>query len=509
MKFVIRADAGPEIGGGHVMRCLALAMAARDAGHDVTFVSADTPGNLIARIGQHGFAISVLPVPEVPDRHGQTEIWRALSTDEDAHRSARIASDAHWLILDHYGLGHEWITKVRRALPDIRILALDDLDRELLGADILLDPAHDGRARSQPRMALLSGPQWALLRPEFTRLRATAVSRPAGQKLLILPGMLDAAGLAPAALDAVADMPDLDIEIVMGSGSQSLDAVQSRIADRPRCSLTLDATDMAARMAKADFAIGAGGGTAWERCCLGLPSVAIAVAPNQQPGIDMLERAGAAIGLPYEALGTPGLITDAVAKMRTTRANMSRAAAALCDGQGAARVVSALSGTLRTVTSGDAQRLFDWRNQTHIREASLDPKPLNWDDHRAYMDRISTPQPDGVWLIYSEGGADIGHVNARLHSPGTWVWSYYIGANDTVPGAGKRMLTAFLRQMIARGDVDAISAHVVATNVRSARLHKDLGFKLQPGSASGSLEFRLAACEVAKRLGLPQDKGAT
>lgn len=39
---------------------------------------------------------------------------------------------------------------------------------------------------------------------------------------------------------------------------------------------------LAPLMAKADLAIGAGGATTWERCCLGLPAVVITIAENQK-----------------------------------------------------------------------------------------------------------------------------------------------------------------------------------------------------------------------------------
>ena len=45
---VIRADASQVIGSGHVMRCLTLAERLRRRGEDVTFVSRELPGNLIA-----------------------------------------------------------------------------------------------------------------------------------------------------------------------------------------------------------------------------------------------------------------------------------------------------------------------------------------------------------------------------------------------------------------------------------------------------------------------------
>ena len=38
---------------------------------------------------------------------------------------------------------------------------------------------------------------------------------------------------------------------------------------------------MAELISKCDLAIGAAGTTAWERCCLGLPSIIITIADNQ------------------------------------------------------------------------------------------------------------------------------------------------------------------------------------------------------------------------------------
>ncbi|MSQ57471.1 MAG: hypothetical protein EXR35_08185 [Limnohabitans sp.] len=50
-------------------------------------------------------------------------------------------------------------------------------------------------------------------------------------------------------------------------------------------------------MAEADLAIGAGGSSNWERCCLGLPSIVIATAANQVPISSELGRLGACLYL--------------------------------------------------------------------------------------------------------------------------------------------------------------------------------------------------------------------
>lgn len=57
--------------------------------------------------------------------------------------------------------------------------------------------------------------------------------------------------------------------------------------------VSTDVPDMAERMLTADLAIGAGGTTTWERCCLGLPTLAVNSANNQKMVNYALDKVGA------------------------------------------------------------------------------------------------------------------------------------------------------------------------------------------------------------------------
>ena len=48
--------------------------------------------------------------------------------------------------------------------------------------------------------------------------------------------------------------------------------------------------NMAEVMTAADLCIGAAGSTSWERCCLGLPSITLAIADNQLGIVDQLVK---------------------------------------------------------------------------------------------------------------------------------------------------------------------------------------------------------------------------
>jgi UDP-2,4-diacetamido-2,4,6-trideoxy-beta-L-altropyranose hydrolase len=343
MRFVIRADGGPEIGGGHIMRCLTLAEEATRRGHEITFVVGEGP--MIERVRMAGY--SVVPLSAMlhtPERFPPHAHWLSAPWDVDAAVTSDVIAQtrADWLILDHYGLDARWVEKQRSAKADLKVLALDDLDDRALGSDLVLDPARlDSAGRNYPVLIALNGPEFALLRPEFAALRPASLAK-RGQKgvlrrVLIAPGLMDATGLAPMALLAIADM-GLDAEVVMGAASQSLAEVQSLVELNDNWTLTLDAKDMAQRMLEADLCIGAAGGTSWERCCMGLPSVVIAVAENQEAGIVALETAGAAVTVIRTGLD-PVALAKLVMKTMETAKVLSNRAASLCDGEGAKRVM--------------------------------------------------------------------------------------------------------------------------------------------------------------------------
>ena len=61
MRVLIRADASPAIGSGHVARCLTLAQVLRQQGAEVAFACRRLPGNRLAALQAEGFPTFALP----------------------------------------------------------------------------------------------------------------------------------------------------------------------------------------------------------------------------------------------------------------------------------------------------------------------------------------------------------------------------------------------------------------------------------------------------------------
>ncbi|MBI3444100.1 MAG: UDP-2,4-diacetamido-2,4,6-trideoxy-beta-L-altropyranose hydrolase [Magnetospirillum sp.] len=313
---IFRADASAAIGTGHIMRCLTLAdvLAARG----VACVFASEAGSAVM--------VPSLAYPVVPP-------------------SAMPA--AHLVVVDHYGLDEA--DEAMLGASAGALMAVDDLPTRVHRCALLLDQTHGRRAEEYaelvpPDCLILAGSDYALLRPQFGAARATALARrDCGLKrILVSLGGSDPDDVTGAVLDAIAASGlDVAVEVVMGAAAPHLEQVRRRAATLPQARVQVGVSDMAALMVEADLAIGAGGGTAWERCCLGLPTLMLTIADNQRDVVRLVTGAGAA-----QAATLPSLARQLRELTPAALTSMSAAAARLCDGGGADRVADAIMSFL-------------------------------------------------------------------------------------------------------------------------------------------------------------------
>jgi len=265
---------------------------------------------------------------------------------------------ATWLIVDHYALDAEWQAHQRRYVD--KIFVVDDLADRPHDCDVLLDQnyplAGDSYGVLVPDGCLvLQGPTYALLRDEFKLARATLRPR-VGEvgHVMISFGGVDGTNETAKALHALAcpDVDDLTADVVVGGTNPHVEELRARTKAMPRVTLHVQATNMAKLTSLADLAICAGGSSAWERCCLGLPSVMIAAVEHQVPFARALAEGGYALYLGDRASVGHEDIAKVVASVRQDPpllSGLSRRGMDLVDGRGSERVVKLM---LRPAATG-------------------------------------------------------------------------------------------------------------------------------------------------------------
>ncbi|KGE79129.1 UDP-2,4-diacetamido-2,4,6-trideoxy-beta-L-altropyranose hydrolase [Halomonas salina] len=360
--IAFRADASRRIGSGHVMRCLTLADALTAQGATCHFLCRPHDGHLIERISAHGHQVHRLPPAEEDHDEVASAVagedapehadWLGVEWPVDAEQSRHILATLRpdWLVVDHYALDARWETIVT---PEgCRVLVIDDLADRAHRADLLLDQnlgrwASDYAGLVPEVCRVLVGPAHALLRPEFADWRDTSLARrqhPRLRHLLITLGGVDADNVTRQVLDSLSRcaLPDdMRISVVMGATAPWLDDVRAQARRMPwPTEVVVNVDDMARRMAEADLAIGAAGSTSWERCCLGVPTLTVVLADNQEGVAQALADVGVARHLgDAEAFAETLPFELAACQEPATLASLSQAASRLTDGLGTGELV--------------------------------------------------------------------------------------------------------------------------------------------------------------------------
>jgi UDP-2,4-diacetamido-2,4,6-trideoxy-beta-L-altropyranose hydrolase len=313
------------------------------------FVCAAGPGDMIDEISARDMRASRLCA------NGEAGGAASTAWEPDAEQTGAAIAAAglspHWLVVDHYGLDRRWERALRGHAR--RIMAIDDLadrahDCEMLLDQNLANPRHARYRQLLPSGATqLLGCQYALVGAEFARLRAAALARRRGQleRVLISMGGSDPSNDTARALDGLqrSRCAGIAVDVVIGAANPHRAALETRCSRVPGCVLHVQTTRMADLMTQADLAISGGGSTTWERCALGLPAIAVSQSEDQVAIARAMADAGG-----HQLLGPSADVREvdyAAALDGMTGAalcDMSAAAAALCDGEGAERVATQL-----------------------------------------------------------------------------------------------------------------------------------------------------------------------
>lgn len=313
MKVLFRTDASVKIGVGHVMRCLTLAEALREAGAECRFICREYPGHLLDLIRRKGFVAHGLPfecdASVAGDWSDSLEGEPATSSDLnwtcDAAQTKVVAEgySADWLVVDHYGVDARWERTLRSMCR--RLMVIDDLADRSHECDLLLDQNyyHDSGERYSglvPRQCVaLLGPAYVLLRPEFITARQRLRKRDGHvRRILVCFGGTDPSDQTTKVLSALRELnrPEIAVDVVVGQTNVNRTSIQSICEELPNVKYHCQVSNMAELVLNADLGIGAGGSAMWERCYLGLPTITVALASNQ---VETTEAVSARRGIEY------------------------------------------------------------------------------------------------------------------------------------------------------------------------------------------------------------------
>lgn len=322
-RFTLRVATDPAVGGGHASRCAALAGCLSSQG-SVLFVVDDTPSIWHDRLVEAGYSVSRV----------------------SAHNFAGLNGGAdNAVILDHYSLTPAEREKWR---TDATVLVgFDDLNQMPEQYDLRIVPNPLTRQASS-REVVLSGVEFIPLAPSFRgsdeNIRCKA------RHCVVGFGLRDSRGGSLLAVNALKQVmvshPQLHLTCMIGSASPHLAELTKLMASmNGKAKLIVDAEDVPSILRTADFTVGGGGISLFERMCLGLPCIVVTNADNQEELAKWIgENAGALVLGNTDEVSTETL-ADAIHDLMNShslRQQLAVDAKSLVDGNGSLRISDAI-----------------------------------------------------------------------------------------------------------------------------------------------------------------------
>jgi len=501
VKVVFRADASLEIGSGHVMRCLTLAHALRERGAECRFVCRNHQGNLLALIRNQGFDVQTLlkkggeslAPADTNEQHLAHASWLEGTWRDDAEATREVLGDTciDWLIVDHYALDARWESALRPLCR--KILVIDDLADRMHDCDLLLDQnlvanmANRYRGKVPDQCGLLSGPDYALLQSEYAKLHFCALPRKGlVRQVLVYFGGADSDNMTGMAIAAFLSLgrEDVSLDVVINPESAHAEAIRSQVEGRSQITLHAQLPTLAQLMAKADLAIGAGGATTWERCCLGLPAIVVTLADNQRPATKELNQQGLVRWLGHKDEVSESMLTLYLGNIldEGLLSACSEKCWQLVDGLGASRVSEFIMLNTETplvarlACLDDETLILGWANDPLVRNNSFNSGHIDPIAHHTWFcDRLRELDHCRFYVVETTDALPVGQVRFQKEGD-AWEVHYALDARVRGRGVAKPLLKTALMAFQQSTDKAQVFGRVRGANAASSQVFEGLGF---------------------------------
>lgn len=440
--LLIRADAGGDLGTGHVMRMLALAQACTEFGVRIWFTCASCPPALLGRLQAEGIYCKLLESV-------------AMGSPEDVLLTLDIARQcrAGWVALDGYHFNFAYQSAIRAA--GFNVMVMDDYGHcERWCADVIINQ-NFGRegyeyANAVEAGRVLTGTGHALLRREFWTCEPAVNGSGPISRILVTMGGVDPGNATLDVLEALNQVTAEDrltVRVLVGPANPHRVALEAILCQLSyEVELVSGISSMVPLYQWADGIISAAGSSCYEWLLLGLPGAVLAIADNQLPIVQSLVASGSACLL-HESNLFSGLVD--VQRLNYwilgSRSGGERSPGyVISDGVGALRVATHLCGEhffLRPPRRSDARKVFDWANDSTSRAMSFSVEKIPYAEHCAWWTQRLADPDSWIRIIEDPAAGSLGIIRLqRWGETGTAEISINIAPSARGNGIGWRSI---------------------------------------------------------------------
>ena len=328
MKILFRVEATPELGSGHLMRCLALAEKFRQLISNV-YITFITSSNAVSeQVKSYDYKLINLP--------SSKNMVEEIGYYEKYLKKAIFITD-----ISDISEGYLKTLKKKVCL----LVSIDDSSDTVFYSDILINPNlnpsinHSYSSRTQ----YYSGAKYIILKKAFEKYAVKKKRLRRGVKsLFICFGGSDRNNITKKIVNMIREM-DVNITVVIGIMYPYYNELVKDIKEHVNIQIKRNAHNMDELIYDADLAIISGGTLLYETCAIGTPAIVICQNREQNRESEFFAENNATINLGIFDNINEDTARNTILKLNSdygTRQLLSKNAKQLIDGRGADRIVN-------------------------------------------------------------------------------------------------------------------------------------------------------------------------
>lgn len=437
------------------------------------------------------------------------EIPSSVKDEADYLSQTIIREKAVLVVFDHYGIDAEYERRVKEQ-SGVTILSFDDT-YETHWADFLLNQniyakAEHYTGRVPTKCKVFAGVEYALLRDEFKAAKPASKKRlkKADIRILITMGGADEHNVALMAMKAVeASAYPIRTTVVCGKLNPHHEQLAqfAKEAAKPFDILRYS-DDMAGLMREADIAITAAGATTIETLFMGLPSLVVTIADNQEKIADALQEKALALTLGrYDKIdasafgeGLRRLIEEDGFREQT-----GEKAAALFKQDGVSSMIREVRKSLFSefevveASYADSDDLLELANDAMVRKNSFSQERIAAQGHQKWLQGVLA-DPSRLLLKVTSKGAFVGQVRFDGLDKDECVISFSLSPLVRGLSMADKILLQAVSLVAKKYRIKTVIAEIKKENFASIRSFEKAGFTVNPEREEKNfirMEYRL------------------
>tara|TARA_Y100000385_G_scaffold291823_1_gene372761 strand:- start:10938 stop:12362 length:1425 start_codon:yes stop_codon:yes gene_type:complete len=457
-RIVFRVDANQEIGFGHLVRCISIS----ETLTDVTKVVYSTED-------LHDFI------------EGQNDAHLTFNHLTDSHRFIDAIKSDDIVILDGYQFDTSYHNMVRST--GAKLMVIDDLANQPIHSDVIVNPnplIESSNYQTSVSTQFCIGLNYALLRSPFIELAQEKEKTKTKNSLLICFGGSDPLNKTEIVVNAAlnSSIEFSEINIVLGPGYKNQLQINELAegTNRAQVHIAIDASEMAALMARNEYAIIPCSSIFLEALTADMKILSGYYVDNQKYVYDYY--------LKNNWFADAKSFTETDIKTALPELTKRSISTNVIDGKSMGRIKKVIqllarenASTMRRAVLEDIRTTFEWANLPETRLYSLNKDDIPWINHEKWF--IKKIASENCWYGILEHDSKLrGSIRFDIED-GIALISYLVDPQAYRMGFGTLLLKMGIDGLLREKEsIREIHGVVMEENFASMKTFEKFGFEL-------------------------------